>query len=89
MARVFGDPEEIKKFSIILQKYLENVTTDTQKMLSAFNQLGSTWQDSQRIKFEDNLKDLISILRKFTNETEKQLPHLRKLVEDLEAYQRR
>lgn len=89
MAMVVGNPEELIIFSNVLQKYLDNIDTETNQLLSAFNSLESTWRDQQAVKFDEELKELINRLNIFKENAEEKIPHLRKLAYDLENYLRR
>lgn len=49
MAQAIGDPEEIRSFSNTLEHYLNTVEEETGRLNSAFEQLGESWQDQQRL----------------------------------------
>lgn len=89
MAMVVGNPEELIAFSNVLQRYLDNIDTETNQLLSAFNSLESTWRDQQAAKFDEELKELVNRLNIFKENAEEKIPHLRKLAYDLENYLRR
>lgn len=89
MAMVVGNPEELIAFSNVLQRYLDNIDTETNQLLSAFNSLESTWRDQQATKFDEELKELVNRLNIFKENAEEKIPHLRKLAYDLENYLRR
>ena len=89
MAMVVGNPEELIAFLNVLQRYLDNIDTETNQLLSAFNSLESTWRDQQAAKFDEELKELVNRLNIFKENAEEKIPHLRKLAYDLENYLRR
>ena len=89
MAMVVGNPEELIAFSNVLQRYLDNIDTETNQLLSAFNSLESTWRDQQAAKFDEELKELVNRQNIFKENAEEKIPHLRKLAYDLENYLRR
>ncbi|MCI7079072.1 MAG: WXG100 family type VII secretion target [Veillonellaceae bacterium] len=86
MAQAIGDPEEIRNFSNILEHYLNTVEEETGRLNSAFEQLGESWQDQQRISFEETYKQLINALQNFKENASEQIPHLRIMAEDLSTY---
>lgn len=86
MSMAIANPEELRNFANTLQKYLENIEEETGALISAFSSLGDTWQDQQKTKFEEILKELLSILKRFEEDASEQIPHLLKMAEDLETY---
>lgn len=89
MAMAIGNPEEIIEFSNALESYLNTIGEETDRLNSAFQQLGETWQDQQRQSFEENYQQLLSALGSFKENALQQIPHLRTMAEDLSTYLRR
>ena len=86
MSMAIANPKELRNFANILQKYLENIEEETGDLTSAFSSLGDTWQDQQKNKFEEILKELLAVLKRFEEDASEQIPHLLKMAEDLETY---
>lgn len=86
MSMAIANPEELRNFANTLQKYLENIEEETEVLTSAFSSLGDTWQDQQKNKFEEVLKELLAVLKRFEEDASEQIPHLLKMAEDLETY---
>lgn len=86
MAMAIGSPEELVQFSNALESYLNNIQEETNRLNSAFQQLGETWQDQQRQSFEDTYRELISALEAFKENSSQQIPHLRRMADDLSTY---
>lgn len=86
MSMAIANPEELRNFANTLQKYLENIEEETGGVISAFSSLGDTWQDQQKNKFEEILKELLAVLKRFEEDASEQIPHLLKMAEDLETY---
>lgn len=84
-----ANPEELINFSNALEGYLNTITEETDRLNSAFQQLGETWQDQQRQSFEETYNQLQSALSSFKENAEQQIPHLRIMAEDLNTYLRR
>lgn len=86
MAGVHATPEELDRFTGTLETYINTVEEETNRLKSAFNELGDTWQDQQRQSFEENFQQLLSAFSNFKQDTEQQIPYLRQLAEDLRTY---
>lgn len=86
MSMAIANPEELRNFANTLQKYLENIEEETGVLTSVFSSLGDTWQDQQKNKFEEVLKELLAVLKRFEEDASEQIPHLLKMAEDLETY---
>ena len=86
MAQAIGDPEEIRSFSNDLEHYLNTVEEETGRLNSAFEQLGESWKDQQKVSFEETFKQLLNALQNFKDNASEQIPHLRTMAEDLSTY---
>lgn len=89
MPRANGDPEEIRNFSNRLEHYLNTVDEETSRLNSAFARLGESWNDPQRASFEETYRQLIRSLQIFKKNASEQIPHLRKMANDLNTYLKR
>lgn len=86
MAMAIGNPEDIVNFSNALESYLNTITEETDRLNSAFQTLGETWQDQQRQSFEENYRQLLGALSNFNESASQQIPHLRTMADDLSTY---
>ena len=86
MPMAIGNPDEIMDFSNTLEAYLDTITQETDRLNSAFQQLGDTWQDQQRQSFEETYQQLQGALSSFKENASNQIPHLRTMAEDLITY---
>ena len=86
MAQAIGDPEEIRAFAGMLEHYLNTVKEETGRLNQAFGQLGETWKDQQRASFEEVYRQLQKTLQAFSQNASEQIPHLRRMAEDLSTY---
>ncbi len=86
MAMAIGNPEDIVNFSNALESYLNTITEETDRLNSAFQTLGETWQDQQRQSFEENYRQLLGALSNFKESASQQIPHLRTMADDLSTY---
>lgn len=86
MGMAIGNPEDIENFSNALEGYLNTIGEETDRLNSAFQQLGETWQDQQRQSFEETYQQLLNALASFKENASEQIPHLRIMAEDLKTY---
>jgi len=86
MAMAIGNPEDIVNFSNALESYLNTISEETDRLNSAFQTLGETWQDQQRQSFEENYRQLLNALSSFKENAAQQIPHLRIMADDLSTY---
>lgn len=86
MAGVHATPEELDRFTGMLESYLDTVESETNRLRAAFEELGDSWQDQQRLSFEEKFQQLINALYAFSQDAEEQIPYLRQLAEDLRTY---
>jgi len=80
MAQVNINPDELEQFVHELHNYLETLQGATGRLNHSFETLGGTWQDSKRAQFEETYRELLQVLRTFENNTNEQIPYLKKLV---------
>lgn len=86
MAMAIGNPEDIVNFSNALESYLNTLSEETDRLNAAFQTLGETWQDQQRQSFEENYRQLLGALSNFKENASQQIPHLRRMADDLSTY---
>jgi len=86
MGMAIGNPEDIVNFSNALESYLNTITEETDRLNSAFQTLGETWQDQQRQSFEEKYRQLLGALSSFKENASQQIPHLRTMADDLSTY---
>lgn len=86
MGMAIGNPDDIVNFSNALESYLNIISEETNRLNSAFQQLGETWQDQQRQSFEETYQQLQGALSSFKENASEQIPHLRTMAEDLRTY---
>jgi len=86
MAMAQGNPDEIVNFSNALESYLNTIEEETNRLNSAFQQLGETWNDQQKQSFEEKYQQLLGALSSFKENATEQIPHLRTMAEDLRTY---
>lgn len=86
MSNAIANPEEIIKFSNVVEHYIQILEEETNRMNSAFQYLGDTWKDQQRASFEETYIALNNTITAFKNNAQEQIPHLRQMAADLQTY---
>lgn len=86
MGMAIGNPDDMVNFSNALESYLNTIEEETNRLNAAFGQLGETWQDQQRQSFEEKYQQLLGALSNFKENASEQIPHLRRMAEDLKTY---
>lgn len=86
MGMAIGNPDDIVNFSNALESYLNIISEETDRLNAVFLQLGETWQDQQRQRFEETYQQLQAALSNFKENASEQIPHLRTMAEDLRTY---
>ena len=86
MPQAIMDPEQVRRFAEELTRF----NTDLQNRLAAltarFNSLGDTWQDQENIKFAEEFKDTMKVLRKFAEVSGQHAPYLLRKAQRIEEY---
>lgn len=86
MPDAIANPEEMIKFSNVIEHYIQMLEEETNRMNSAFQQLGDTWKDQKRVSFEETYRVLNDTITVFKNNAQEQIPYLRQMAADLETY---
>lgn len=81
-----GNPEEIMQFASTLERYVTTLEDETNRLSSAFNHLGQSWNDQKRANFEETYRNLVNALNNFKGNASEQIPYLRTMANDLSTY---
>lgn len=86
MAQAIGDPDELDRFALSLQHFVDSLNEEVGSLNGAFASLGDTWQDDKRARFEENYDALVRQLHQFNANAEEQIPYLVALAARLRDY---
>lgn len=86
MAQAVGDPDELDRFAHSLQHFVESLNDAVGTLNGAFAELGDTWQDEKRSRFEEEFNALVQQLRQFDANASEQIPYLAALAARLREY---
>lgn len=86
MPQAIGDPEELRRFAYSLNSFIDLLDESVRNLSNGFSSLGDTWQDEQRVRFEEDFNVLKTQLSQFSANAEDQVVHLNSLAGKLEIY---
>ena len=86
MPQVIVDPDELSRFVVLLEQYLNTLNDETNNLCSGFAELGNTWQDGQRAAFEEQFNMLMTQIAQFKSSCAEQIPYLQGRIEAARIY---
>lgn len=86
MSQAIMDPEQVRRFAEELQRFNTDLQNRMSALIARFNSLGDTWQDQENLKFAEEFKDTMKVLRKFTETSGRQAPYLMRKAQRIEEY---
>jgi uncharacterized protein YukE len=86
MSQAIGDPDELERFALSLQYFVDSLNDAVGNLNGAYASLGDTWQDEKRASFEEEYHALIQQLSQFNSNAEEQIPYLNALSSRLRDY---
>ena len=86
MPQAIGNPDELERFALSLQQFIDTLNEAAENLNGAFASLGDTWQDDKRARFEEDYHALLHQLNQFNANAEEQIPYLTALAARLRDY---
>ena len=80
------DPEQVRRFAEELQRFNTDLQNRMSALMARFNSLGDTWQDQENMKFAEEFRDTMKVLRKFVESSGQQAPYLLRKAQRIEEY---
>lgn len=80
------DPEQVRRFAEELQRFNTDLQNRMSTLTARFSALGDTWQDQENLKFAEEFKDTMKVLRKFVEASGRQAPYLLRKAQKIEEY---
>jgi uncharacterized protein YukE len=87
VAQIFGNPEEIRNFMNKLSVVNLDIENSLNSLISSYNYLGESWNDSKSLEFSDKFNEFIQSFNNFNYFTQASLSYLNNLANKLEEYQ--
>ncbi len=86
MPQAIVDPDELERFASSLARFNEQLRQNTSNLSGHFNNLGSTWRDSEYQKFAKEFQQTKKALNQFMKSADAQIPKLRKKAKLIRSY---
>lgn len=86
MARAIVDPEELRRFAAELKRFNGDLGAQITGIHRRFVRLGETWRDQEQAKFAQEFEQMVHVLAKFAEASDKQVPLLLRKAESIQDY---
>jgi len=86
MARAIVDPEDLHRFATDLKRFSSELQGEIAGIHRQFVKLGETWRDQEHAKFAEEFEQLIHVLTRFVDASEKHVPLLLRKAERIRDY---
>jgi uncharacterized protein YukE len=88
MAKAVVDPEELMRFVGALKRFNDSTKNELQAINRQFRRLGETWQDEEQARFAESFEQMVRVVGRFVEESERQTPLLTRKAEAIREYLR-
>jgi uncharacterized protein YukE len=89
MPQAIVDPEQLRQFAAMLQRYNQNLRESTSALTQAQARLLESWRDQEQKRFSEEFEDQVKLVQKLIEMTEQHIPYLVKKAEIIEQYLQR
>ena len=86
MPQAIMDPEQVRRFADELQRFNRDLQNRMGSLQARFNALGDSWQDQEQIKFSDEFKQTVKMMKKFAEMSDQHVPYLLRKAQKIEEY---
>ncbi len=86
MAKAIMDPEQVRHFAEELNRFNTDLQGRLASLQARFGALGDTWQDQEQVKFSDEFKETMKVLKKFSAASARHYPYLIRKAQRIEEY---
>ena len=86
MAQAIMDPEQVRRFAEELQRFNVDLQNRVASLQARFASLGDSWQDQEHLKFSEEFKQTMKVLRKFLEVSNRHTPYLLRKAQRIEEY---
>jgi len=88
MAKAAVDPDELLRFVTALKRFNESTKNELQAINRQFRRLGESWQDEEQARFAESFEQMVRVVSRFVEESERQTPLLTRKAEAIREYLR-
>lgn len=89
MPQAIVDPEQLRQFASMLQRYSQTLRETTAALSQAQARLNETWRDQEQRRFSDEFTDQVKLVQKLLEMSDRHVPYLVKKAEIIEQYLQR
>ena len=86
MARADVDPDELLRFATALKRFNEATRNELAGINRQFRRLGETWKDEEQARFADSFEQMVRVVARFVDESEREVPVLVRKAEAIRDY---
>lgn len=89
MPQAIVDPEQLRQFAAMLQRFNQNLRESTASLSQAQARLNESWRDQEQKKFSEEFEQQVKLVQKLLDTTEQHIPYLARKAEIIEQYLQR
>lgn len=86
MSRAAVDPDELERFVTALRRFNESSRGELATVSRQFKRLGESWQDEEEARFAQSFDQMVRVMSKFLDDSDRQVPVLARKAEAIRAY---
>ena len=86
MAKAAVDPDELRRFVSALSRFNTTTTGELQAIHRQFRRLGETWRDEEHARFAESFEQMVRVVSRFIEESERQVPVLTRKADAIRDY---
>ena len=86
MAKAIVDPGELRRFAAELKRFNGDLLAQLSTVNRQFIRLGETWRDQEHAKFAGEFEQMVRVVSKFAEASEKQVPLLLRKAQSIQDY---
>ena len=86
MTRAAVDPDELERFVTALRRFNESSRGELATVSRQFKRLGESWQDEEEARFAQSFDQMVRVMTKFLDDSDRQVPVLARKAEAIRAY---
>jgi uncharacterized protein YukE len=86
MAKAVVDPEELLRFVSALKRFNETTRNELTTINRQFRRVGESWQDEEEARFAESFEQMVRVVARFLDESERQAPLLLRKAEAIRQY---
>jgi len=86
MSQAIMDPEEVRRFADELKRFNTDLQERVVSLQARFASLSDSWQDQEHVKFAEEFKQTMKVLKKFVEVSNQHAPYLLRKAQRIEEY---